>query len=36
VKTLASADTADGTWRLRVADASWPEIGYLDSWKLTF
>ncbi|GAA0452644.1 hypothetical protein GCM10009544_14330 [Streptomyces stramineus] len=32
----ASAETANGTWKLRVQDIAAQDSGYLDSWKLTF
>ncbi|WP_238431864.1 M4 family metallopeptidase [Streptomyces cavernae] len=32
----ASAETADGTWKLRVQDAYTLDAGRIDSWKLTF
>ncbi len=32
----ASAETADGTWQLRVQDLGPQDTGYIDSWKLTF
>lgn len=32
----ASAETADGTWQLRVQDIGPQDTGYIDSWKLTF
>ncbi|MGY1577552.1 M28 family metallopeptidase [Streptomyces sp. MN13] len=32
----ASAETANGAWRLRVQDVAAQDTGYIDSWKLTF
>ncbi|MDG9706483.1 M28 family metallopeptidase [Streptomyces sp. DH37] len=32
----ASAEAANGTWRLRVQDVYRSDSGYIDSWKLTF
>ncbi|WP_419999875.1 M28 family metallopeptidase [Streptomyces boninensis] len=32
----ASAEQADGVWTLRVRDVAANDIGYIDSWKLTF
>lgn len=32
----ASAEPADGTWKLRVQDRYSIDTGYIDSWKLTF
>ncbi|GAA2980899.1 M28 family metallopeptidase [Streptomyces fulvorobeus] len=32
----ASAEAANGTWRLRVQDVAAQDTGYVDSWKLTF
>ncbi|MFD7665191.1 M28 family metallopeptidase [Streptomyces sp. NPDC059788] len=32
----ASAETANGTWQLRVQDLGPQDTGYIDSWKLTF
>ncbi|MFI1255954.1 M28 family metallopeptidase [Streptomyces netropsis] len=32
----ASAETANGTWKLRVQDTAAQDTGYVDSWKLTF
>ncbi|GAA3310174.1 M28 family peptidase [Streptomyces cinereospinus] len=32
----ASAEPANGTWRLRVQDVAAQDTGYVDSWKLTF
>ncbi|MCX4911106.1 M4 family metallopeptidase [Streptomyces sp. NBC_00878] len=32
----ASAEPADGTWKLRVQDLYSGDTGYIDSWKLTF
>ncbi|QNE78269.1 M28 family peptidase [Streptomyces finlayi] len=32
----ASAEAANGTWRLRVQDVAAQDTGYIDSWKLTF
>ncbi|WP_320778073.1 M4 family metallopeptidase, partial [Streptomyces sp. CRN 30] len=32
----ASAEPADGTWRLRVQDMYALDVGYIDSWQLTF
>ncbi len=32
----ASAEPADGTWKLRVQDRYQVDTGYIDSWKLTF
>ncbi|MEU8675875.1 M28 family metallopeptidase [Streptomyces sp. NPDC048560] len=32
----ASAEVANGTWRLRVQDVAAQDTGYVDSWKLTF
>ncbi|MBQ0986173.1 M28 family peptidase [Streptomyces sp. F63] len=32
----ASAETANGTWTLRVRDVYSQDTGYIDSWKLTF
>lgn len=32
----ASAEPADGTWKLRVQDVYAADIGTIDSWKLTF
>ncbi|MFD4030918.1 M28 family metallopeptidase [Streptomyces sp. NPDC058637] len=32
----ASAETADGTWRLQVRDVAAQDTGYIDSWQLTF
>ncbi|MEC4018836.1 M28 family peptidase [Streptomyces sp. H27-D2] len=32
----ASAEVANGTWKLRVRDVAAQDIGFIDSWKLTF
>ncbi|WP_309113160.1 proprotein convertase P-domain-containing protein [Saccharothrix sp.] len=32
----ASAELANGTWRLRVADTAAGDVGVIDSWSLTF
>ncbi|MGW4231474.1 M28 family metallopeptidase [Streptomyces sp. NPDC004980] len=32
----ASAETADGTWKLQVRDVAAQDTGYIDSWQLTF
>jgi subtilisin-like proprotein convertase family protein len=32
----ASAEPADGTWKLRVQDLYPLDTGYIDSWKLAF
>ncbi|MEW2631158.1 M28 family metallopeptidase [Streptomyces sp. NPDC048389] len=32
----ASAETANGAWKLRVQDVARYDTGYIDSWKLTF
>ncbi|MGV9253875.1 M4 family metallopeptidase [Streptomyces sp. NPDC003697] len=32
----ASAETANGTWKLRVQDVATYDTGYIDGWKLTF
>ncbi|MFD7442583.1 M28 family metallopeptidase [Streptomyces sp. NPDC059909] len=32
----ASGEAANGTWRLRVQDVAAQDVGYIDSWKLTF
>ncbi|HLL35949.1 MAG TPA: M28 family metallopeptidase [Streptomyces sp.] len=32
----ASAEPANGDWRLRVQDVAAQDTGYIDSWKLTF
>ncbi|GGW64118.1 M28 family metallopeptidase [Streptomyces xantholiticus] len=32
----ASAETANGDWKLRVQDVTRYDTGYIDSWKLTF
>ncbi|MFD3654689.1 M28 family metallopeptidase [Streptomyces sp. NPDC058620] len=32
----ASAEAANGTWRLRVQDVAAQDTGFVDSWKLTF
>ncbi|MFI7498431.1 M4 family metallopeptidase [Streptomyces sp. NPDC049687] len=32
----ASAEPADGTWKLRVQDVYSADVGYIDSWKLSF
>ncbi|MFI8941096.1 M28 family metallopeptidase [Streptomyces syringium] len=32
----ASAETANGTWKLRVQDTAAQDTGYIDSWKITF
>ncbi|WP_336321944.1 S8 family peptidase [Streptomyces lavendofoliae] len=32
----ASAETADGTWKLQVRDVASGDTGYIDSWGLTF
>ncbi|WP_311765421.1 M4 family metallopeptidase [Streptomyces zingiberis] len=32
----ASAESADGTWHLRVQDLAARDTGYIDSWQLTF
>ncbi|MEV0413417.1 M4 family metallopeptidase [Streptomyces sp. NPDC050448] len=32
----ASAEVAQGTWKLRVADLASLDTGYINSWKLTF
>ncbi|HEY0700165.1 MAG TPA: choice-of-anchor B family protein [Micromonospora sp.] len=32
----ASAEVADGTWRLRVQDVATADTGYVDSWSLQF
>ncbi|AIR96491.1 M28 family metallopeptidase [Streptomyces glaucescens] len=32
----ASAEQANGDWRLRVQDVAAQDTGYIDSWKLTF
>ncbi|MFJ6948172.1 M28 family metallopeptidase, partial [Streptomyces wuyuanensis] len=32
----ASAETANGTWKLRVQDVAAQDTGYIDSWRLTF
>jgi hypothetical protein len=32
----ASAEPADGTWKLRVQDVYAADVGTIDSWKLTF
>ncbi|MEU1193270.1 M4 family metallopeptidase [Streptomyces sp. NPDC005859] len=32
----ASAEPADGTWKLRVQDVYGGDVGYIDSWKLSF
>ncbi|MFI9583268.1 M4 family metallopeptidase [Streptomyces sp. NPDC052236] len=34
--TDASAETADGTWKLRVRDVYSADVGYIDNWKLSF
>ncbi|GAA2741023.1 M4 family metallopeptidase [Kitasatospora cinereorecta] len=35
-KVNASAESANGTWRLKVQDMYTANTGYIDSWKLTF
>ncbi|WP_327415761.1 M28 family metallopeptidase [Streptomyces sp. NBC_01233] len=32
----ASSDVANGVWNLRVKDAAAQDIGYINSWKITF
>ncbi|MGP3687850.1 M28 family metallopeptidase [Streptomyces sp. IBSNAI002] len=32
----ASAEVANGTWNLRVRDAAAQDVGYVNSWKITF
>ncbi|MGW8885590.1 M28 family metallopeptidase [Streptomyces sp. NPDC055749] len=32
----ASAEAANGTWKLRAQDVAAQDTGYIDSWKLTF
>ena len=32
----ASAEVANGVWKLRVQDVYRSDTGYIDSWKLTF
>ncbi|MEU1125550.1 M28 family metallopeptidase [Streptomyces sp. NPDC005899] len=32
----ASAETANGTWKLQVRDIAAQDTGYIDSWQLTF
>ncbi|MFH9137037.1 M28 family metallopeptidase [Streptomyces sp. NPDC017524] len=32
----ASAEVANGSWKLRVQDVARQDTGYIDSWKLTF
>ncbi|MQY11218.1 Leupeptin-inactivating enzyme 1 [Streptomyces sp. RB5] len=32
----ASSEPANGLWRLRVQDVASGDVGYIDSWKLTF
>ncbi|MET8176822.1 M28 family metallopeptidase [Streptomyces clavifer] len=32
----ASAETANGTWKLQVRDVAAQDTGYIDSWQLTF
>ncbi|MFF5167351.1 M28 family metallopeptidase [[Kitasatospora] papulosa] len=32
----ASAETANGTWKLQVRDVAAQDTGYVDSWQLTF
>ncbi|MFJ6636902.1 proprotein convertase P-domain-containing protein, partial [Streptomyces sp. NPDC091376] len=32
----ASSETANGTWKLRVSDNAWWDIGRIDSWALQF
>ncbi|SDN59263.1 M28 family metallopeptidase [Streptomyces wuyuanensis] len=32
----ASAEAANGTWKLRVQDVAAQDTGYIDSWRLTF
>ena len=32
----ASAETANGTWKLRVRDVAAQDTGYIDRWQLTF
>ncbi len=32
----ASAEVANGTWNLRVRDAAGQDVGYINSWKITF
>ncbi|MEV4611021.1 M28 family metallopeptidase [Kitasatospora sp. NPDC049258] len=32
----ASAEVANGTWKLKVQDVAAQDTGYIDSWKLTF
>ncbi|MER7732488.1 M28 family metallopeptidase [Streptomyces erythrochromogenes] len=32
----ASSEVANGTWNLRVKDAAAQDVGYINSWKITF
>ncbi|MDX8048680.1 S8 family serine peptidase [Lentzea sp. BCCO 10_0798] len=32
----ASSEVANGTWKLQVRDVAAQDVGYVDSWKLTF
>ncbi|MFJ2745494.1 M4 family metallopeptidase [Streptomyces sp. NPDC087440] len=32
----ASSEVANGTWKLRVQDKAGADVGYINSWKLTF
>ncbi|MEU9252949.1 M28 family metallopeptidase [Streptomyces sp. NPDC048270] len=32
----ASSEVANGTWNLRVRDAAAQDVGYINSWKITF
>ncbi|MFJ2061388.1 proprotein convertase P-domain-containing protein, partial [Streptomyces sp. NPDC087908] len=32
----ASSEVANGAWRLRVRDAAYFDVGYINSWRLTF
>jgi subtilisin family serine protease len=32
----ASTEVANGTWRLKVQDVARADVGYINSWKLTF
>ncbi|MEV6711388.1 S8 family serine peptidase [Lentzea sp. NPDC051208] len=32
----ASSEVANGTWKLQVRDVAAQDVGYIDSWKLTF
>ncbi|WP_372504211.1 proprotein convertase P-domain-containing protein [Actinokineospora diospyrosa] len=32
----ASSEAANGTWKLKVQDTYAQDVGYINSWKLTF